>query len=112
EKALQTEMRRMQRDNAQAEEVEVDVDEIDMSKIITEVYEEVYQHYQDSDEQLRFDHLLPDNAARHDKVYTFMPLLHLDNQRNVNLQQDENFGPITIEFLQELEGDFYAEQAT
>ncbi len=111
EKALQVEMRRTQRERGEeGADVDVDVDEIDMSKIITEVYEQVYQHYQDEGETVPFDALLPDDAHRHEKVLTFMPLLHLDHQRNVDLQQEQSFEPIFIEFLQELDQDFYVEE--
>ena len=51
------------------------------------------------DKQLTFSQLLPSSASREDKVYTFIPLLHLDNQRKINMWQREHFGEIGIDLL-------------
>jgi segregation and condensation protein A len=45
--------------------------------------------------QLTFKDLLP-GESRQDKVYTFIPLLHLSNQQKVELEQNEPFGEINI----------------
>jgi chromatin segregation and condensation protein Rec8/ScpA/Scc1 (kleisin family) len=40
--------------------------------------------------------LLPENHNKEDVIFTFLPLLHLENQRKVNLNQEEHFGPVEI----------------
>ena len=49
-------------------------------------------------ETLTFTKLVP-SEKKEDKIYTFIPLLHLDNQEKVNLMQKEHFGEIEIEIL-------------
>lgn len=36
------------------------------------------------------------SQKKEDKIFTFIPLLHLTNQRKVNLEQKEHFGEIEI----------------
>jgi len=50
-------------------------------------------------ETLTFTKLVP-SEKKEDKIYTFIPLLHLDNQEKVNLMQKEHFGEIEIEMLE------------
>ncbi len=45
--------------------------------------------------KLTFRELLP-GETRQDKVYTFIPLLHLSNQQKIELEQTEPFGDIHI----------------
>ncbi|MFH2028457.1 MAG: segregation/condensation protein A, partial [Nanoarchaeota archaeon] len=42
-----------------------------------------------------FSQLIPDDT-REGRVYTFIPLLHLTNQRKVDLEQYQHFGDIEI----------------
>ncbi|MGM5480202.1 MAG: segregation/condensation protein A [Nanobdellota archaeon] len=42
-----------------------------------------------------FNDLLTSNNGK-EIVYTFLPLLHLENQRKVDLQQQKHFGPIKV----------------
>lgn len=43
-----------------------------------------------------FFHDLLKGESKHDKVFTFLPLLHLDYQRKLDLLQTEHFGDIEI----------------
>ena len=45
--------------------------------------------------RLTFKELLP-SESKQDKVYTFIPLLHLSNQQKVDLEQAEPFGDIHV----------------
>jgi chromatin segregation and condensation protein Rec8/ScpA/Scc1 (kleisin family) len=45
--------------------------------------------------KLTFSSLVP-TKNREDKVYTFIPLLHLTNEGKVELDQKEHFGEIEI----------------
>lgn len=49
-----------------------------------------------SNKTLTFSQLLPSHAQKRDKVYTFIPLLHLENQRKINTHQPKHFGEIFI----------------
>ncbi len=49
--------------------------------------------------QLKFNDLVP-NGTRQDKVYTFIPLLHLSNEQKVELEQSEAFGDINIKVME------------
>ena len=44
---------------------------------------------------LTFDELVP-SRERADRIMTFIPLLHLDGQQKIDLQQDKPFGTIHI----------------
>ena len=45
--------------------------------------------------RLTFSQLVPSNT-KEDKIYTFIPLLHLTTQRKIDLTQQEHFGEIEI----------------
>jgi len=42
-----------------------------------------------------FSELLPSDS-KDDKIYTFVPLLHLTTQRKIDLHQEKHFGEIDI----------------
>jgi segregation and condensation protein A len=67
----------------------------DVTQIIMEVYEKIKSFFLNKQENLTFSQLVP-TETREDKVYTFIPLLHLTNQRKINLSQQEHFGEIHI----------------
>lgn len=74
---------------------------IDISVVIQEVYSKVHEHYELRKEEkgsLRFHHLTRSEEAR-DIVMTFIPLLHLENARKVEMEQGEHFGHITVHLL-------------
>jgi len=50
--------------------------------------------------RLTFTDLLPSHSKQ-DKVYTFIPLLHLSNQQKVELEQAEPFGEIEVRLAEE-----------
>lgn len=50
--------------------------------------------------RLTFTDLLPTHSKQ-DKVYTFIPLLHLSNQQKVDLEQAEPFGEIEVKLAEE-----------
>jgi segregation and condensation protein A len=73
---------------------------IDISVIIREVYDRIYGHYEleKSEEKLMFHHIARSTDPQ-DMVMTFIPLLHLENARKIDLEQPEHFGPINIYLL-------------
>jgi segregation and condensation protein A len=52
-------------------------------------------------QKLTFSQLIPPQPTKQDKVYTFIPLLHLTNQRMIDLNQQQHFGEIEVELLKE-----------
>jgi segregation and condensation protein A len=82
---------------------------IDMGELIQGVYQKVQTYYDTNnhDEEkgkphrLTFSELIPSDS-KEDKVYTFIPLLHLENQRKVDMYQQVHFGEIEIELLKNL----------
>jgi len=66
-----------------------------ISVISTDVYAKIKDFFRRSVGRLTFSQLLP-SQQRDDKIYTFIPLLHLANQRKIDLHQFQNFGDIEI----------------
>jgi segregation and condensation protein A len=85
---------------------------IDISIIIKEVYEHIYGHYEikKNKEHLLFHHLTRSDD-RKDIVMTFIPLLHLENARKVEMEQPEHFGPIQVHLLDRNPPNFIKEEA-
>src|SRR3989338_2829421 len=68
----------------------------DITELIREVYGKVKVYFgAEPKGRLTFKQLLP-SEGREDKVHTFIPLLHLSQQRKVDLEQQEPFGEIGI----------------
>ncbi|MBN2051965.1 segregation/condensation protein A [Candidatus Woesearchaeota archaeon] len=79
---------------------------IDMGELIQGVFQKVETYYSSNGkadekgqpQKLTFSELIPSDS-KEDKVYTFIPLLHLENQRKVDMYQQMHFGEIEIELL-------------
>jgi len=77
----------------------------DITEIIRDVYTRIMSFFSiNKQKKLTFSQLVPSNT-KEDKIYTFIPLLHLTNQRKVNLEQKEHFGEIEIMINSEKEVD-------
>lgn len=100
EKALEKEqrnyVRRVQQDTRGDEEPEVDAPEEQQSieEIIDSVYQKITAYFQ-SFKAVTFNKLVNDES-REEKVETFIPLLHLDNQGKVILHQEKAFDDIQV----------------
>lgn len=74
---------------------------VDIMAAIEEIYLKVVyysnKNSQKDQEKLAFTKLLPPRAGKQEKVYTFIPLLHLENLQKVALQQEKPFAEIWIE---------------
>ena len=68
----------------------------DVVAVIAHLYNKIKLHYK-TNKDLKFTSLLPPGSKKEDKVYTFIPLLHLENERKVNMLQTEHFGEISIQ---------------
>ena len=79
---------------------------VDMGELIVDVFNKVENYYEHNGKldakgkphRLTFSELIPSDS-KEDKVFTFIPLLHLENQRRVDMYQDIHFGEIEIELL-------------
>jgi len=95
QQALEVKRRRV-RFNIPETKVEVPEKTKDISEVIKEVYVQIKEYFvTEKIQRLKFSQLVPGNK-RDDKVFTFMPLLYLDNQRKIDLDQDEHLSEINI----------------
>lgn len=100
QKALDVEKRRnIKKELFNNIKVEIPQKKIDISELITNVYSKIVEYFKTRKEKLTFTKLV-NSDKKEDKVYTFIPLLHLDNQEKINISQEEPFGEINIEIYQ------------
>lgn len=70
---------------------------VDIMEVIHDVYHKiVYYTQKDENQKITFSKLLPPRAGRHEKVYTFLPLLHLENQQKIEMEQEKPFAEISV----------------
>jgi len=95
ENALEVETRREKRrfDRVIAE-AKLPEQHIDISELIHNVYERIKSWFA-TKQRLTFTDLVQSDQKK-DKIYTFIPLLHLDSQQKVDLKQEKNFGEIEV----------------
>lgn len=67
----------------------------DISLVILELYSRIKEMFAKKKRALFFSEIVPSNK-KEDKVSTFVPLLHLSNDRKVELEQKEAFGEIFV----------------
>jgi len=104
ESALEKEQKNYIRDvkqttTADIEDEEADVDAPDETRSIESIIDDVYDQitsYFTKMKRVTFSHLVTEET-KEEKVETFIPLLHLDNQGKVILHQDTPFDDIHVE---------------
>lgn len=89
-KAINTENRRIRRViTAKQQEFETSLSlpktKVNIKEKIREVYEKVKNHFDENDEKLAFSSL--SGETNEERISNFIPLLHLDNQHKVLLEQ-------------------------
>jgi len=95
EKALEVKQRRVL-NSIPPMSVKIPERKRDITEVIKEVYSRIKAFFMiNSQKRLTFSQLVP-SQKKEDKIFTFIPLLHLTNQRKVNLEQKEHFGEIEI----------------
>ena len=100
EKAIEVQNRRIL-NKANAPLVEIPTKPLDISIIMKDVYKKIVAYFKRNKNKLTFTQILP-SESKEDKVLTFIPLLHLDNQRRIDLLQEEHFSEIEIRLLKSL----------
>jgi len=78
-------------------EIQLPKDTPNITTLIKQLYNKIKLYFK-KQETITFTQLIPSNKKQ-DKVLTFIPLLHLDNQNKVNLNQETPFGEIYIKDL-------------
>ena len=72
----------------------------DIVEVIRDIYARVRSFLQENKNQpLTFSQLLPKHARKQDKVFTFIPLLHLENQQKIETTQTEPFSEIFVKLF-------------
>ncbi|MBU0629001.1 MAG: segregation/condensation protein A [Nanoarchaeota archaeon] len=95
EKALEVKRRRVLK-SIPPMNVHIPEKKRDISKIIQDIYQKIKIFFWENNKsRLTFSQLVPSDS-RSDKIYTFVPLLHLTNQRKIDLFQQQHFGEIDI----------------
>lgn len=98
ERALEVNKRRIIKFNRYyTENVPVMPDKkVDIVEMIKNIYEKVFGMFQRK-ETITFSKLLPEgDVTKKEKVYTLLPLLHLENEQKVELSQERQFEEIFI----------------
>jgi segregation and condensation protein A len=95
EKALEVKKRRVL-NSIPPMDVKIPKKTRDITQVIREVYSKILSFFtKNTQNKLTFSQLVP-SETKEDKIYTFIPLLHLTTQRKVDLEQKEHFGEIEI----------------
>ena len=97
EKAVEVKKRRVMRD-IPAVEVKIPEKKIDVTELMHGIYGKIKSFFSRNNKKLTFSKLIPSDS-KEDKVFTFIPLLHLENQRKIDMKQYRHFGEINIEML-------------
>jgi segregation and condensation protein A len=95
-KALEVNHRRVMRKVAEKnfKMPEIPQRKVDISRLIKDVYDKILSFFRKK-EPVTFSKLVPSDK-KEDRIMTFIPLLHLDHQEKIVLEQKEHFGEIDI----------------
>jgi len=95
EKALEVKHRRV-RHSIPPLNVEIPKKTREITQVIREVYGKIKSFFfKNQKNKVTFSQLVPSDK-KEDKIYTFIPLLHLDHQRKIDMEQEEHFSDIEI----------------
>src|SRR3989338_7554995 len=102
QKALEVNQRKVsKKEYSLSIDMEIPVKEIDITALIKDVYSRVVGHFETNEKgELTFS-MLVKSDRKEDKILTILPLLHLDNDGKVELNQVEHFGDIYIKLNKE-----------
>jgi segregation and condensation protein A len=99
EKAIEVDNRRFTRKTGSAPKVHVPTKQFDINTSIDSVYGRIQMHYVTQGNTLTFSQMVGSQAQRQDKIYTFIPLLHLRNMHKIDLHQQEHLSEVHVELL-------------
>ncbi len=98
EKALNVDRRRNIRqliNETDIRPIEIPKKKIDINQLIKEIYFRLSNFFSKGNKRLTFSQFV-NSDRKEDKIMTFLPLLHLDNDRKIELYQEKAFGEIEI----------------
>lgn len=76
-------------------EIKIPDKSLDISQLMDDMFSEMLKSLTGKDSRLAFSTLVPSDS-KHDKVMTFIPMLHLKNARKIDLEQKKHFEEIWI----------------
>lgn len=98
EKALEVKKRRLLRE-LPAAHTYLPKKNRDITLMIKGLYKHILDFFSaNPSKKLTFAALTP-NATKEDKIFTFIPLLHLTNERKIDIHQPEHFGDFRIHLI-------------
>ena len=68
---------------------------VDIVQLIGDVYNRIAAAFKEKPKTVTFSQLLP-SERKEDKVYTFIPMLHLEHEEKIKTEQKKHFGEIHI----------------
>lgn len=96
EKALEGDQKRhIKKLSAKGKKIKVPKKEKDMTLIINDLYKKIEKTLE-TVKQVKFSQLIK-SEEKEEKLYTFIPLLYLDTQRRIEIEQENHFEDINIE---------------
>ena len=107
EKAMEVDERRAirkKRFERIPDEVKIPERKVNLGDKIKAIHTRITEWFQKNQSDMTFNHLLED-GSKTDKVYTFMPLLHLETQEKIKMNQPVHFENIYIRLNQENENE-------
>src|SRR3989338_10607117 len=99
QKAMDVKKRRIMRQLPSGRILTLPTRSFDIGNAIRELYLKIKGYFNQGQEKIMFSQIVPSEEKK-DKVYTFIPLLHLATQRKIDLMQQEHFGDIEIDFIE------------
>lgn len=72
---------------------------VDIMEVIRDVYQKLQYYTEKDGGSITFSRLLPPRAGREEKVFTFIPLLHLETQHKLAMAQEKPFEEINVTLL-------------
>lgn len=110
--AMNTEQRRIKRiivEKQREQETAISLPKrrINVHDRMREVYEMLQRMFNEKEEKISFKNLA--GQSKEERIGTFVPLLHLDNQKKVWLEQEEHLGEIWV-WMKELYEKHYAKE--
>ena len=95
EKALEVKNRRKLWEREEIH-MEIPTRKVNIEHLVTKTLGDILTYFSDDTQgKLRFAQLLKE-GTKHERVYTFIPLLHLSNEGKIVLEQQEHLGEIHI----------------
>ena len=102
EKALEVKHRRLIKMGSPEARVIMPARKIDITLAIKQIYKSIREWFVvNKKSKMKFSELLPKDADKNAKLFTFVPLLHLGNQRKIDLSQEEAFQDFDIRLIKE-----------